>query len=60
IHDFGKVSVMSASEKIRKTAAELRSQIAYHNELYHGQDNPEISDAAFDELLRKLAELETE
>ncbi|MFM9123524.1 MAG: DNA ligase LigA-related protein, partial [Actinomycetota bacterium] len=51
---------MSASEKIRKTAAELRSQIAYHNELYHGQDNPEISDAAFDELLRKLAELETE
>ncbi|MFM7820992.1 MAG: DNA ligase LigA-related protein, partial [Actinomycetota bacterium] len=51
---------MSASEKIRKTAAELRSQIAYHNELYHGQDNPEISDAAFDELLRKLAELEGE
>ena len=36
----------------------LRAQIAHHNELYHGQDNPEISDAAFDELLRKLHEIE--
>ena len=36
----------------------LRAQIAHHNELYHGQDNPEISDAAFDELLRKLKEIE--
>jgi DNA ligase (NAD+) len=37
----------------------LRAAIAYHNDLYHGKDNPEISDAAFDEILRKLAELET-
>lgn len=37
----------------------LRAQIAHHNELYHGQDSPEISDAAFDELLRKLKEIET-
>ncbi len=36
----------------------LRAQIAHHNELYHGQDSPEISDAAFDELLRKLNEIE--
>ncbi len=36
----------------------LRAQIAHHNELYHGQDSPEISDAAFDELLRKLKEIE--
>ena len=46
-------------EKVRKTVAELRAAIAYHNDLYHGKDNPEISDAAFDEILRKLAELET-
>ena len=50
---------MSVPEKIRQTASELRAAIAHHNDLYHGKDSPEISDAAFDELLRKLAELET-
>ncbi|MFM7495278.1 MAG: DNA ligase LigA-related protein, partial [Acidimicrobiaceae bacterium] len=45
-------------EKIRQTADELRAAIAYHNDLYHGKDSPEISDAAFDEILRKLADLE--
>ena len=49
---------MSVPEKVRQTADELRAAIAYHNDLYHGKDNPEISDAAFDEILRKLAELE--
>ena len=50
---------MSVPEKVRQTADDLRAAIAYHNDLYHGKDNPEISDAAFDEILRKLAELET-
>ena len=50
---------MTVPEKVRKTVAELRVAIAYHNDLYHGKDSPEISDAAFDEILRKLAELET-
>ena len=49
---------MPVPERIRQTASELRAAIAYHNELYHGKDSPEISDAAFDEILRKLAELE--
>jgi len=49
---------MSVPEKVRQTANELRATIAYHNDLYHGKDSPEISDAAFDDLLRKLAELE--
>jgi DNA ligase (NAD+) len=49
---------MPVPEKVRQTVAELRAAIAYHNDLYHGKDNPEISDAAFDEILRKLAELE--
>ena len=50
---------MPVPEKVRQTVAELRAAIAYHNDWYHGKDNPEISDAAFDEILRKLAELET-
>jgi len=39
-------------------ALELREQIAYHNERYYGADEPEISDAEFDELLRELIDLE--
>jgi len=50
---------MSAPKNIRQTAFDLRVQITKHNELYHGQDNPEISDAAFDELVGKLVKLET-
>lgn len=49
---------MAVSKDLRKNVTILRAQIAHHNELYHGQDSPEISDAAFDELLRKLKEIE--
>ena len=36
----------------------LKAQIEYHNNLYYNQDNPEISDAAYDALVRELRELE--
>ena len=36
----------------------LRDLIGYHNERYYGSDEPEISDAEFDALLRELVELE--
>ena len=36
----------------------LRDLIRYHNERYYGSDEPEISDAEFDALLRELIELE--
>ena len=49
---------MTVSKDLKKNVMILRAQIAHHNELYHGQDSPEISDAAFDELLRKLKEIE--
>lgn len=39
-------------------AAELREQIDYHNHRYYTLDAPEISDAAYDALLRELAQLE--
>jgi DNA ligase (NAD+) len=39
-------------------AAELRALIDYHNERYFLLDDPEISDAEFDALLRELRELE--
>ncbi|MDQ1533253.1 MAG: ligase [Actinomycetota bacterium] len=36
----------------------LRDLIRYHNERYYGNDEPEISDAEFDALMRELVELE--
>ncbi len=37
----------------------LRREIEHHTYLYYANDAPEISDAAFDSLMRELRELET-
>lgn len=38
--------------------ARLAAEIAHHNMLYHSQDAPELSDAAFDALVRRNAAIE--
>ncbi|MES2494102.1 MAG: NAD-dependent DNA ligase LigA [Pseudomonadota bacterium] len=38
----------------------LAREIARHNRLYHAEDAPEVSDAEFDALVRRNAELEAE
>ena len=38
--------------------AKLRKEVEHHSYLYYAQDAPEISDAAFDSLMRRLRELE--
>jgi DNA ligase (NAD+) len=49
---------MSGAVKPRQRAAELRREINHHNHLYYVLDNPAISDAQFDKLLRELQEIE--
>ena len=53
----------TAGSRVPKAATarvdELRREIERHSELYYRDDNPEISDAEFDDLMRELVELET-
>jgi len=47
---------MADAENLR--AQQLRAQIAHHNTRYYGDDAPEISDSAYDGLVRELRDLE--
>jgi DNA ligase (NAD+) len=49
-----------ADRRIEERAAQLRSEIAEHNRRYHELDDPVISDAEYDELVRELRALEEE
>jgi DNA ligase (NAD+) len=49
---------MSATESVRKEIEKLREEINYHNIRYYRDDAPEISDAEYDRLMRRLKELE--
>ncbi|XOV89592.1 MAG: NAD-dependent DNA ligase LigA [Pseudomonadota bacterium] len=50
---------MGTPADIAAEAEALRADINRHNTLYHSRDEPEISDAAFDELFRRLREIES-
>ncbi|MGJ7036657.1 NAD-dependent DNA ligase LigA [Anoxybacillus eryuanensis] len=47
-----------AQHDVKKQMAELREQIEKHNYAYYVLDQPSISDAEYDELMRRLMELE--
>jgi len=47
-------------EKIVKEVEELRRQIEHHNYCYYVLDQPEIPDAEYDRLMRRLQELEAQ
>ena len=52
---------MQQSAKERKARYnELKKLVAYHHHLYHHDDAPEISDAAYDTLANELRKLEEE
>ncbi len=47
-------------EQAKKRISELRKQLHYHNYRYYVLDDPEISDAEYDRLMRELQELENQ
>lgn len=46
-------------EAARADLAQLAAEIAHHDGLYHGRDAPEITDAEYDRLRRRHAELQS-
>ncbi len=49
-----------APRALAKEAEKLRGDLHRHNHLYHVEDRPEISDADFDALFRRLQAIEAE
>ena len=49
---------MAAHSNEQQRLAQLRETVAYHQQKYHEADAPEISDAAYDALVRELRDLE--
>ncbi|HHW44674.1 MAG TPA: hypothetical protein GXX25_12895, partial [Desulfotomaculum sp.] len=45
-------------EQARRRVIELRREIEHHNYRYYVLDDPEISDARYDALMRELLQLE--
>ncbi len=56
--DTPPVASMSYAE-VRDELARLRVDISRHDDLYHRRDTPEITDAEYDALRRRLDELES-
>ena len=50
--------VAMADDPFAKRADELAELIAHHNRRYFELDDPEITDAEYDELVRELASIE--
>ena len=49
---------MAGGDDVVRRVEELRDQIRHHNERYYQLDDPEISDAEYDALVRELRALE--
>ncbi len=52
------MTVPADRESAAARATALRAEIERHNELYYLRDAPEVSDAAYDSLVRELREIE--
>jgi len=51
---------LAKAQSVGKEIEKLREEVRRHEDLYYVRDNPEISDAEYDQLLEKLQKLEQE
>ena len=51
---------MPVSQKIQAEVNTLRHELSSHNHRYYVLDDPLLSDAEYDQLFRRLVELETQ
>src|SRR6266478_6285167 len=49
---------MHIPDKVRKQAEQLRETLRHHERLYYVLDQPQITDAEYDALMRRLSDLE--
>src|ERR1700704_3988730 len=49
---------MAVPEKARKQVEQAREELRHHEHLYYVLDQPEITDAEYDALMRRLSDLE--
>lgn len=54
----GRASAPAKKETAEAEIARLAAEISHHDDLYYRHDAPEVSDAEYDALRRRLAELE--
>jgi len=52
------IKAIMITEPLKKRVEKLREEIEYHNYRYYILDQPEISDAQYDRLMRELEKLE--
>ena len=57
-HSAERFAIASSSNSPEHSIAELTEIIRYHDQRYHAEDKPEISDIEYDRLKRELLELE--
>jgi DNA ligase (NAD+) len=55
---FGSNGERMVSDALKKRVEKLREEIEYHNYRYYALDQPEITDAEYDRLMRELQGLE--
>ncbi len=55
-----RMSVPDTKKKARQRAEELRAEIAHHDHRYYVLDDPDLSDAEYDELKRELEQIEND
>ena len=48
------------SDEVKERYLKLKKLVEYHADLYYNQDNPEITDEAYDSLIRELGLIEEE